>query len=57
MFYLPCKADWEAAVARMKWHGFSPVRSFNPFWDKRRVTFEDCDGYRIVLQNSDWPET
>ena len=56
VFYLPRRGDWEDAVARMKRQGFCPVRSFNPFWEKRGVTFEDCDGYRVVLQNSDWPE-
>ena len=52
VFYLPDRADWERAVGRMKQHGYSSVRSFNPFWDKQGVTFEDCDGYRIVLQNA-----
>ena len=56
VFYLPDRADWEAAVLRMRQHGFSPVRSFNPFWDMHGVTFEDCDGYRVVLQNTDWPD-
>lgn len=43
-FYIPDCADWHAAVVRMKQHGYAPVRSFNPFWDKDGVTFEDCDG-------------
>jgi hypothetical protein len=34
--------------------GFVPVGSFNPYWDRQGVTFEDPDGYRIVLQNSEW---
>jgi catechol 2,3-dioxygenase-like lactoylglutathione lyase family enzyme len=54
VFYFPDRADWEMAVARMKQHGYRSVRSFNPYWDKEGVTFEDCDGYRVVLQNSDW---
>lgn len=53
-FYIPDCADWDAAVVRMKRHGYAPVRSFNPYWDKDGVTFEDCDGYRVVLQNSAW---
>jgi catechol 2,3-dioxygenase-like lactoylglutathione lyase family enzyme len=56
VFYLPDRTAWDAAVARMKSHGYLPVRSFNPFWDRQGVTFEDCDGYRVVLQNSDWRE-
>jgi catechol 2,3-dioxygenase-like lactoylglutathione lyase family enzyme len=55
-FYIPKRADWDEAVARMKQHGYSPVQSFNPYWDKEGVTFEDCDGYRVVLQNAVWEE-
>ena len=54
VFYLPQRAAWESAVARMRQRGFSPVESFNPYWDRSGVTFEDCDGYRVVLQNDSW---
>lgn len=54
VFYLPDHAEWEAAVERMKAAGFVPVSAFNPYWDKKGVTFEDPDGYRIVLQQTDW---
>lgn len=54
VFYLPETAEWERAVARMVKTGFEPVVSFNPYWDVRGKTFEDADGYRIVLQNSAW---
>jgi catechol 2,3-dioxygenase-like lactoylglutathione lyase family enzyme len=54
VFYLPDRREWEEAIGRMKSHGFLPVPSFNPFWNQKGVTFEDCDGYRVVLQNSDW---
>jgi hypothetical protein len=30
------------------------VAAFNPYWDRDGVTFEDPDGYRIVLQNAAW---
>jgi hypothetical protein len=36
--------------------GFRPVVSFNPYWERRGRTFEDHDGYRVVLQNADWSE-
>jgi catechol 2,3-dioxygenase-like lactoylglutathione lyase family enzyme len=55
VFYLPDIADWRAAVARMRAAGFEPVASFNPYWDRRGATFEDPDGYRVVLQNAGWP--
>jgi catechol 2,3-dioxygenase-like lactoylglutathione lyase family enzyme len=54
VLYLPDRAEWEAAAKRMQIQGYSPVSSFNPYWDRDGVTFEDPDGYRIVLQNMDW---
>ena len=54
VFYIPDPEDWRRAVARMRGAGFEPVASFNPYWDQRGLTFEDPDGYRIVLQNADW---
>lgn len=57
VFYLPEEDAWAAACQRMLDAGFQPVTSFNPYWDLRGKTFEDADGYRVVLQNSDWPAT
>lgn len=54
VFYLPEERAWNDAVARMKRCSYAPVRSFNPFWDERGVTFEDPDGYRVVLQRAAW---
>lgn len=54
VFYLPDRALWERAVARMEKAGHPPIRSFNPYWDENGRTFEDPDGYRGVLQNADW---
>ena len=54
VFYYPEISDWHFAVRRMQDAGFAPVHSFNPYWDSRGQTFEDRDGYRIVLQNADW---
>lgn len=34
--------------------GFAPVPSVNPYWDRQGATFEDPDGYRVVLQNGEW---
>jgi catechol 2,3-dioxygenase-like lactoylglutathione lyase family enzyme len=55
VFYLPRAAAYRAARARMTAHGYRPVRAFNPYWDKDGSTYEDPDGYRIVLQNAAWP--
>lgn len=54
VFYLPDRIEWQAAVERMRSAGFDPVPSFNPYWDQSGLTFEDPDGYRIVLQNAAW---
>jgi catechol 2,3-dioxygenase-like lactoylglutathione lyase family enzyme len=54
VFYLPDRAEWQAAVARIEQAGYGPVRSFNPYWDRAGRTYEDPDGYRVVLQNTAW---
>lgn len=54
VFYLPDNKTWQNAVDRLESKGFQAVKSFNPYWDKQGKTFEDPDGYRVVLQNSDW---
>jgi catechol 2,3-dioxygenase-like lactoylglutathione lyase family enzyme len=54
VFYLPEEAAWRAAVDRMRRRGHEVTPSFNPYWDRQGVTFEDPDGYRVVLQNAAW---
>lgn len=54
IFYLPAIAEWREAVDRMETAGFSAVRAFNSYWDQHGRTFEDPDGYRIVIQNAVW---
>ena len=54
VFYLPDVAVWRDAVKRMRDAGFSPVPAFNPYWDREGMTFQDTDGYRIVLQHACW---
>lgn len=54
VFYLPEQDDWQRAVDRMIAHGYQPVASYNPYWDKLGKTFEDADGYRVVLQQAAW---
>jgi catechol 2,3-dioxygenase-like lactoylglutathione lyase family enzyme len=55
VFYVPDADDWQRAVARLEELGHRPVEAFNPYWDKKGKTFEDPDGYRIVLQRASWP--
>jgi catechol 2,3-dioxygenase-like lactoylglutathione lyase family enzyme len=55
VFYLPDRGAWDAAVRRTLDSGASAVASSNPYWNERGITFEDPDGYRIVLENAPWP--
>ncbi len=52
VFYLPDRAEWEQAVQHLIDQGYLPVVSHNPYWDANGKTFEDPDGYRVVLQNA-----
>jgi catechol 2,3-dioxygenase-like lactoylglutathione lyase family enzyme len=54
VLYVPETDAWEAACLRIVAAGFRAVASFNPYWDRRGRTFEDDDGYRVVLQRADW---
>ncbi len=54
VFYLPNHGEWESACAEMRAAGFRQVRAYNPYWDMQGRSFEDLDGYRVVLQNAAW---
>jgi catechol 2,3-dioxygenase-like lactoylglutathione lyase family enzyme len=54
VFYLPDEGEWTSAVERMGAAGYKSVPSLNPYWDLNGRTFEDPDGYRVVLQNAEW---
>lgn len=54
VFYVPDRVEWEERCARMLAAGFRGVPPFNPYWDVKGRTFEDLDGYRVVLQNASW---
>jgi catechol 2,3-dioxygenase-like lactoylglutathione lyase family enzyme len=54
ILYLPDRVEWEIAVQRIETAGYKSVRAFNPYWDLNGATFEDPDGYRVVLQNAAW---
>src|SRR5687767_6868522 len=54
VFYLPDAGEYQRAVERMRAHGYEPAASANPYWDRGGITFEDPDGYRVVLFNRSW---
>ena len=55
VFYVSDERQWLHAIERMSAAGYQPVPSFNPYWDRLGKTYEDPDGYRVVIQNQLWP--
>ena len=56
VFYIADHSAWLESCKKMRAAGFIGVQSYNSYWDVTGKTFEDLDGYRVVLQNSEWPE-
>lgn len=54
VFYISDVLVWDACCQKMKEAGFLEVKSYNDYWDVVGKTFEDVDGYRVVLQNREW---
>jgi len=54
VFYIPDSNEWKKSCDQMKKAGFREVKSYNPYWDLNGKTFEDLDGYRVVIQNQKW---
>jgi hypothetical protein len=54
VFYINDYQLWFACCEKMLRAGFNAVVSYNPYWDTDGCTFEDVDGYRVVLQHGDW---
>ena len=54
VFYIPNNTEWLSILNRLESRNYHPVKSTNPYWDKKGKTYVDNDGYRVVLQNSDW---
>lgn len=54
VFYVPDENEWQDACNHMEMAGFKEVPALNPYWDIEGRTFEDLDGYRVVIQNRDW---
>jgi hypothetical protein len=49
-------ADWNAVHARAAAIDAEPVPAANPCWDRWGLTFEDPDGFRVVLAARSWPQ-
>ena len=57
VFYVPDRDAWEERCRKMRDAGFNEVEPFNPYWSRAGRTFEDQDGYRVVIQRSAWSPT
>ena len=51
VFYYPGRETWRRICKKMAEAGFRTVASWNPYWNAKGRTFEDPDGYRVVIQN------
>ena len=54
VFYISDKQEWLNATERMAAAGYKPVPSLNPYWGRLGQTYEDPDGYRVVIQKQSW---
>ena len=54
VLYFPNETEWKITCSNMISAGFKEIKSFNPYWDVRGRTFQDTDGYRVVLQHAEW---
>jgi catechol 2,3-dioxygenase-like lactoylglutathione lyase family enzyme len=52
VLYIPDRAAIDRLVARLGALGYSAVPPENPYWERQGVTFEDPDGWRVVLMNT-----
>ena len=54
VFYLGAAEQTEKLKHSMSKAGFKVVKSHNPYWDQNGITFEDIEGYRVVLCHRSW---
>jgi catechol 2,3-dioxygenase-like lactoylglutathione lyase family enzyme len=54
VFYIPDFGDWAQRCELLFEAGFREVPSFNPYWMQQGRTFEDRDGYRLVIERAAW---
>jgi hypothetical protein len=55
VFYVEAAEPWERRCRAMLDAGFREVQAFNPYWSRLGRSFEDPDGYRVVIQRGAWP--
>lgn len=55
VYYISDNAEFAEAINKISRSGFKKVTSFNPYWEGDAQTFEDVDGYRVVINNGESP--
>ncbi|PGS52556.1 VOC family protein [Bacillus sp. AFS041924] len=53
VFYIPNKAEIDIVKIRLNTLGYFEVEPENPYWLGKSITFEDPDGWRIELMNTE----
>ncbi|QKE74217.1 VOC family protein [Arthrobacter citreus] len=53
VFYMPDQAEINLVKSRLNRMGYFDVKPENPYWLGKSNTFEDPDGWRIVLMNTE----
>jgi hypothetical protein len=54
VFYVQDHGQWVSRCESMRQAGFTSVQPFNGYWARLGCTFEDFDGYRLVIQRAAW---
>jgi len=54
VFYIPDSTEISNATERLQNLGYFPVLPENPYWQDKSLTFEDPDGWRVVLFRGTW---
>jgi catechol 2,3-dioxygenase-like lactoylglutathione lyase family enzyme len=52
VFYVEDDGAIREMAARLQRHGHEPVEPENPYWAEKGLTFEDPDGWRMVLMHT-----
>ncbi len=49
VFYFDDPAEYRLANDRLEQHGYSPIKPENPYWEGKSKSYQDPDGWGIVL--------
>jgi catechol 2,3-dioxygenase-like lactoylglutathione lyase family enzyme len=52
VFYVDDEGSFREMAARLRRHGHESLEPENPYWAEKGLTFEDPDGWRVVLMQA-----